>query len=803
MLLGGLFKRSKGAEGSSSDEGISSGIDSRHSPGNVEADLRAFQVEHKWDPNLPEETIQTVADALNVDDVEKKVAVEVHLLEEDSPYPEVRAAVRNYDEDVPANTVRAWVLGLLWTTIGSAVNTLFSLRNPSIALTPVVTLLLSYPFGFAWTYVMPKRKFKTFGYTWTLNNGPFNQKEHAIIVIMANASFGGTFAYSTDVLLAQQVYYGQYFGWGYQLCLILTCQMLGLGLAGLSRRWLVEPAAMIWPSNLITTTMFETIHTRTTPDALKLSGWKIGRYKWFLVVMTGIFVWEWFPLWIAPFLATFAFACWAAPNNVTVNQLFGGQTGLGLIPLTFDWSVITAFILSPLVYPFHAIANTMIGVLLFTMITCIGIHYTGALYSEFLPMSTGGSFDNTGAAYNVSKILTPEYLLDPEKYAAYSPLFLSTTFSLAYGLSFAAIISVVVHTYLYHGTEIWSKIRASRTDGADVHMKMMAKYPDSPIWWYGISAAVFVALGFVTCLCWDTHLTWWAFIISLLIASFFYLPIGIVQATTNVQLGLNVITEFIIGYMQPGRPLAMMMFKMYGYITCYQGLYFTQDMKLAHYMKVPQRVTFWAQFVAVIWSCFVQTAVLNWALGAIDNVCDPDQADNYTCPQAHVFFTASIIWGVIGPERIFGNDGIYNCMLWFFLIGAICPVLVWLAARKWPKSHLRYVNTPIIFGGTAYIPPATIMTYASWGFVGTMFNKVIKGRHPGWWTEYNYITSAALDSGTIICVLLIFFALQLPGLVEGPKWWGGFGGGFQDNGDWNAVVQKTLVNGTFGPSSWK
>lgn len=310
-------------------------------------------------------------------------------------------------------------------------------------------------------------------------------KEHTLIVIMANASFGGTFAYSTDVLLAQQVYYGQNFGWGYQLLLTITCQMLGLGLAGLTRKWLVEPAAMIWPSNLITTTMFETIHTRTTPDNIKgTNTWKIGRYKWFLYVMLGIFIWEWFPLWIAPFLATFTFVTWAAPNNVVVNQLFGGVTGLSLIPISFDWSVISAFVLSPLVYPFHAIANTMIGVLIFTIITSIGIHYTGALYSEYLPMSTGGSFDNTGAAYNVSKILTPEYTLDPVKYAEYSPLFLSTTFALAYGLSFAAIIAVVIHTGLYHGAEIWAKLRSSRMDGADIHLKMMAKYPEAKAWWY-------------------------------------------------------------------------------------------------------------------------------------------------------------------------------------------------------------------------------------------------------------------------------------------------------------------------------
>jgi hypothetical protein len=59
-----------------------------------------------------------------------------------------------------------------------------------------------------------------------------------------------------------------------------------------------------------------------------------------------------------------------------------------------------------------------------------------------------------------------------------------------------------------------------------------------------------------------------------------FLPIGFIQAITNVQLGLNVFTEFLIGYMQPGKPNAMMLFKTYGYITMTQGLAFTQDMKL-------------------------------------------------------------------------------------------------------------------------------------------------------------------------------------------------------------------------------
>jgi hypothetical protein len=47
---------------------------------------------------------------------------------------------------------------------------------------------------------------------------------------------------------------------------------------------------------------------------------------------------------------------------------------------------------------------------------------------------------------------------------------------------------------------------------------------------------------------WATHMTWWSVIIAFLIAFAWAIPIGIVQAVTNIQLGLNVFTEFIIGY---------------------------------------------------------------------------------------------------------------------------------------------------------------------------------------------------------------------------------------------------------------
>ena len=299
---------------------------------------------------------------------------------------------------------------------------------------------------------------------------------------------------------------------------------------------------MIWPQDLVNTSLFYALHDHSKTDPTKTHGWSISRYRYFFYVFLGSFVWYWFPGYIAQFLSVFAIVTFIRPNNVVLNQLFGGWTGLSLIPITFDWTQVTGYIFSPLVPPFFAIANTLIGVIVFFWITCLGLHYSNHWYGNYLPMSDSDSYDNTGMVYNVSRILTPEYTLDLSAYQAYSPLFLSTTFSLTYGLSFAAIAAVVVHTCLFHGPEIYKRMKSSRTDDEDIHTRMMAKYRDAPDWWYMSLLLVMIALSFVTALVWDTHLSWWALIIGWLISLVWSVPIGMIQAITNIQLGLNVFT---------------------------------------------------------------------------------------------------------------------------------------------------------------------------------------------------------------------------------------------------------------------
>ncbi|EGE08053.1 small oligopeptide transporter [Trichophyton equinum CBS 127.97] len=786
------------ASSSEKENAMSTGIEASDVEANRKLDL--YRRTHKWDPNLGDDTLDEIATvtALNDSNAQSKV---IDRVIDNSPYPEVRAAVRNYDEDLPASTFRVWAIGMFLTTIGSGLNSLFSLRAPAIIITSVVALLVSYPIGVAWAKIIPARTFNIFGLKWNTNPGPFNIKEHVLIVVMANASFGNGVAYFTDSIQALKAFYHTDYGWGFYVCLALSTQIVGFGIAGIVRKVLVEPASMIWPQDLVSATFIYTLHDKSATNPAETNGWKIGRYRYFLYVFLGSFFWYWFPGVIAPCLSVFAIVTFIKPKNVILNQLFGGWTGLSLIPITFDWTQVTGYIQSPLIAPWHAIGNTLIGTIgLFIFVTC-GLHYSNHWYAQYLPISDSTTYDNMAKPYNVSKILSPDFTLDEAKYKAYSPLFLSTTFALTYGLSFASIAAVVTHTALFHGKHIWTVIRDSRGELDDVHTRMMRKYKNAPWWWYITLLAVCVALCLVTALAWPTHLTWWALLLALFISLVMTIPIGVVQATTNIQLGLNVFTEYIIGYMLPGRPLAMMLFKTYGYITMVQALSFVQDLKLGHYMKVPPRSLFWGQLVATMWSCMVQLCVQIWALDNITDICQPHQSNRFTCPQGRVFFGASVIWGVIGPARMFSGNALYSSLQYFWIVGALSPLLFYALARIFPRSNARFLSAPVIFGSVLYIPPATPLNYFAWCMVGFVFQKFIRNRFRGWWMRFNYITSASLDAGLAISTIVVIAAINLTG-SKFPSWWGNTGS-METLDNLGEAIRQPLAEGeTFGPPTW-
>jgi OPT family small oligopeptide transporter len=734
------------------------------------------------------------------DPLDPNYSPEAAALEDDSPYPEVRSAVANTDDmDMPCNTFRAWFIGLCWAILIPGLNQFFFFRYPSVTVGGLVAQLLSFPVGRLWARVVPR--VKVFGVS--LNPGPFTVKEHVLVTIMASVGAGS--AYATDIVAVQRVYYGQTYNFAYQWMVVMSTQLIGFSIGGIARRFLVAPPSMIWPANLVLCALFNTLHSQNYAGIGDRGG--LSRERFFAYAFFASVVWYFVPGYLFQALSYFNWVCWIVPDNVPVNQMFGYYHGMGMSLLTFDWAMI-AYIGSPLATPWWAAANVGAGFVMFFWILCPALYYSNTWYSKYLPISSRSSFDRYGNKYDVSKILTPDATLDLKAYHEYSPLFISATFAISYGLSFASITATITHAILYYRKQIWTQARRSLHEQPDIHARLMSRYPEVPEWWYAIVFLAMFVFGVVSIEVYKTQFPVWAFVLALIIAFVYVIPIGMIQAITNQQVGLNVITELIIGYALPGRPVAMMMFKTWGYITMAQALTFSSDMKLGHYMKIPPRVMFTAQVFATAIAGTVQLGVQAWMFTNIRGMCTDDQPDGFICPSTEVFGNASIIWGVIGPQRQFSHGQVYYALVYFFLIGALCPTIAWLISRKYPNSFVKYVNFPVIFNGTGLIPPASAVNYVPWTIVAFIFQYVIRRRHFAWWTKYNYVLSAALDSGLAVSAVLIFFILQYPdngniGKNSIQTWWGNTVSG--NNADAAGTAIFTLnkkLNETFGPSKW-
>lgn len=482
--------------------------------------------------------------------------------EENSPNELVRASVPPTDNTtLSINTPRMWCLSVLFSILGSSTNLFFSLRYPSVAITPVIALLLVHPLGRLWDLLLkrshdPEEEFvdgvrvdsptgresgstrlgkRHMSWRLWLAQGKWNEKEHTCVYVSSNVAFG--FAFATDVIVEQTQFYSQPAPIVYQLLLTISTQILGYGFAGMARRFLVRPSGMVWPGTLMSASMFSTLHKQENKPA---NGWTISRWKFFYLVWGGAFVFYFLPGLLMPALSYFSVITWFAPKSVVIANLFGVTSGLGLFPVTFDWAQIT-YVGSPLLVPFWAAMNVIGGLTVVMWIIAPIFYYSNVLYTSYMPILSTGVFDNTGKIYNVSKILTPEFLFDREAYSNYSRVFLPVTYMLSYGMQFAGLAALLTHTFCWHGKDIWRTwkrgLEETRQDGKpsykpvneqqwtassstgslgseshsrmsastynvdnllsreDIHCRLMARYKDAPLSWYLITFASMTAIG--------------------------------------------------------------------------------------------------------------------------------------------------------------------------------------------------------------------------------------------------------------------------------------------------------------------
>ncbi|KAJ2856915.1 hypothetical protein J3B02_001335 [Coemansia erecta] len=713
----------------------------------------------------------------------------------------VSSAVSQVDDiELPSLTFRVLLLGTIFSCVLAFINIYYWFRSNAITLGISVVQLLSLPLGWLLSKTLPKRVFSLFGMRWSMNPSPFSVKEHVLISIFANASTGT--AYALDIVVARKFWIGPPLSYGASLLLALTSQLIGYSFSGLFHRLLVVPDAMVWPSTLVNVTLFQTLQSTlpkthhyskqgplnkdkdvsdaesTTNDSQKndeqkKKRWSSSRLKLFWIAFSLSFAWYFVPGWVFPTLTMLPILCFIAPNNIYANQLGDGYHGLGMLALTLDWSTISnVYTGSPLATPWFAACNLFVGFVLVMWIIAPIAYYSNAWDEMTLPIYTNTLFTAEGTEYNVSRVLG-DGRLDLQAYAEYGPMRMSLQFLLMYGFCFMGITCLLTHVVLHHGPSLWKTISHIRKYNADTVNGRTSNSTESdpslhlqvPASWYLAIFVATIAMGIVSCQVFDL-LPWYGFILAIALAALLTLPVGLVEAVSNFQYALGVITELIAGYIWPGQPTFNASFKMFGYITMKQALMLTRDQKLGRYMKIPPKHVLICQILGTVIAVFVQLSTAFWLMNTVENICT-DKGFPFTCRQGRLFYSTMVIWGVIGPQRQFA--GKYSVLYWMFLVGIFLPIPFWILKKRYPRSSIwRHVNVPVALTYIGYMPNAPTHNFVMFTAFCFVFNYLLLKYRSGWWQKYNFVLTAALDSGLAISGIVGYFALQ----NVKPLWWG-------------------------------
>ncbi|ESW28162.1 hypothetical protein PHAVU_003G263900 [Phaseolus vulgaris] len=692
---------------------------------------------------------------------------------ENSPIEQVALTVPVSDDpSLPSFTFRTWILGTLACVLLSFLNQFFGFQREPLSVTAISAQIAVVPAGHLMAAAVTRRVFmKGTKWEFTLNPGKFNVKEHVLITIFASS--GAASVYAIRFVSAVKLFYRKELTVLAALLVVITSQVLGFGWAGIFRQYLVEPATMWWPQNLVQVSLFRALHEQEERRKGALT-----RNQFFLIAFLCSFAYYVFPGYLFPMLTSISWICWMFPTSVIAHQLGSGLHGLGVGAVGFDWSSICSYLGSPLASPWFATANVAVGFAIF-IYAIVPIAYSTNLYNaRRFPIFSDELFMSNGQKYNISAIIDSNFHLDMEAYEREGPLYLSTMFAMSYGIGFACLSATLVHVLLFHGSEILRLSKSAfQENKIDIHTKIMRKnYKQVPEWWFlcillfNIVATIFICEYFNN----ELQLPWWGVVLACVVAMSFTLPIGVIRATTNQAPALNIITEYIIGYIYPGYPVANMLFKVYGNVSMKQAIFFLQDFKLGHYMKIPPREMFLAQVVGTLMSGVVHLLTAWWLMNTVPNICERallPAGSPWTCPGDHVFYDASVIWGLIGPRRTFGDLGHYSAINWFFLAGAIAPFLVWLAHKALPqKQWIRLITVPVLLGALSDMPPATAVNYTSWVIVGFVSGFVVYRYYRGWWSRHNYVLSGALDAGLAFMGVLLYLCLGMEHISL--NWWG-------------------------------
>lgn len=512
---------------------------------------------------------------------------------------------------LPSLTFRSVVLGSVFTVLGAGMSQLFFYKSNAPSFSSYFVILVTLPLARWMAHALPDRTINLFGWRFQLNPGPFSVKEHVLIAV--TVSSGATSAYASDIINIQELFFGEHMSAIPSLTLLITTQVIGFGFAGLVYNMLVRPPSMVFPSALVTVSLFNTLH-----DSESLLTKK--RMRFFIYAFAGIYVYQFLPTTLFPTLSSVAVLCYVHRSKIT-QILSSGYRGFGIANLSFDWNVLGSS--GPLFQPWWAAMNFYGGLIGMMYIVMPILYFSNFWNAQSFPaVLSSALFTMNHEKFDVSAVLNKDNTLDEKAWEEKRPMLLTPFFALSYGISFAILTSTITHVLLWHGKEI--KKALYNPIYSDIHNQLMKSYPLVPQAWYLWTLVLSLGSAMVLVITTPSlQFPVWGLLLSVGMSLFFLIPIGILKAVSDTGVGLNVITEFVAGYLIPGKPIGStyttylrldVCWKCYGYMSCAQALDMIGDLKLAHYMKISPKHMFLSQLLGTVIGCVVNYMVIRVVL---------------------------------------------------------------------------------------------------------------------------------------------------------------------------------------------
>ncbi|KAK6937737.1 Oligopeptide transporter, OPT superfamily [Dillenia turbinata] len=702
-------------------------------------------------------------------------------IDDNSPIEQVKLTVPITDNPtLPTLTFRTWALGILGCIVLAIETQYFSYQYYVINLTPAAVPIITFLLGNLMAKKLPTKQvrvpFPGTDWEFSLNPGPFSIKEHAVTSVLAGSGLNNPS--SMMVVTIMKAYFSTNINFFVTFLSVFTSQMMGFGLAGLFKKFLVDSPEMWWPAVLDDFSMYRALHglpypkrASTTADELIASSVGSGMLparnsgaQFYFIVTIVSFAYYIVPNYYFSSITALSVSCLIWKKSVLAQIIGSGFNGLGIGSFSFDWSTISNTLDNPLYLPISSLANQMFGFMLVMYILCPITYWTNTFSAKRFPFSSTDFFDFSGHSYNLSRVQGPGWEINIQAYHDYSKVYLSVVLLYAIGFDFAAVTATITDFLLRNGKEakrLMHIIRDNDIENKDIHNKLMEKYKPIPRRWFFIFIVFLLLLSIAP---------------NVVAVKKFELPYLGVLLAVGLVLSLKSLWLLIGGNIYPKKPVAAMTFRCYAISSIDNAQTFLYSLKLGHYIKIPPRDMFKVQILGAALSCIVNF-IVGWILiSDVENICgfagDLPEGSPWTCPGANDVLNDGLMWGVVSPNLIFGPLGMYSKFYIFFLVGALATILVWLLKWYFPRCEwLEDVQVPLIFAGPTKMPRTGAVQYWSWFAIGFCFNYIVYNKYTEWWSKFTYLLGNGLDTGVALAGILINVSLNRVG-IYGVEWWG-------------------------------